>query len=249
MNELEEQEIIEMAEPGLHDQIVKIVKQNHFNKVLDIAAGQGALTYKLSDSGLNVISADINNKNFQLHDSIEFLHLDLNKNLNLDTKFNAVFAIEIIEHLENPYKLVRDCYNLLEDEGTLIISTPNITNYKSRLSFLLFGRFNSFFPSDRSTSGHINPLPAWELHDILESNGFTIEAMHTTKFHLNVKPLFSLKSLFLKTLFTLGLPLVPVIQNWGFNYGNGLKTGNVVIFQAKRWSNEEIKERLDTLTN
>lgn len=225
-------ELIEMAEPGLHGQIISMVKQGNLSNVLDIAAGQGALSYKLHDMGLNVKSADLNKENFQLHDKIEFLHLDLNKDLNINDKFDGVLAIEIIEHIENPYKLVRDCYNFLEDEGTLIISTPNITNYKSRLSFLLFGRFNSFFPQDRIRSGHINPVPAWELQDILENNGFKIESINSTKFHLNVNPKYSLKSIFLKGVFLAGLPLVPFIKNWGFS--SGLKMGNVVIFQAKK---------------
>lgn len=227
-------ELIEMAEHGLHDEIIKLIQNEKINTILDIAAGQGALSDKLNHLYFSVTAADINKDNFKLYDVIEFLNLDLNKELSLNRKFDSILAIEIIEHLENPYKLIRDCNELLNDNGILVISTPNITNYKSRLSFLLFGRFNSFFPQDKLTSGHINPVPIWELEDILKNNGFKIESISTTKFNLNVYPKHSIKSIFLKIIFTFGLLLLPFIQNWGFNEYKNLKTGNVVIFKARK---------------
>lgn len=237
--------LIEMAEPGLHKQIVEMLVHNkHFmvpfpsdtqtSTVLDIAAGQGALSKRLHHLGFSVTASDINKENFKLYSGVEFIYLDLNKELELNRKFDSVLAIEIIEHLENPYKLVRDCHNLLNDNGMLIISTPNITNYKSRLSFLLFGRFNSFFPSDRVTSGHINPVPIWELNDILEHNGFEVETVCATKFHLNVKPKHSIKSLILKTIYTFGMVSLPFIQNWGFSECKHTNKGNVIIFKARK---------------
>lgn len=230
-------ELIEMAEPGLHNQIVEMLVYNGREitlTVLDIAAGQGALSKRLDSYGFKVTASDINKENFKLDSGVEFIDLDLNKELELNRKFDSVLAIEIIEHLENPYKLIRDCHNLLNDNGTLIISTPNITNYKSRISFLLFGRFNSFFPSDRVTSGHINPIPIWELKDILEHNGFEVETVRATKFHINVKPKYSVKSLIMKTIFTVGMVTLPFIQNWGFREYKHTNKGNVVIFKARK---------------
>jgi len=178
--------------------------------------------------GYKVTSVDINENNFNLHDKIEFIKLDLNKEFNLNRKFDNVCAIEIIEHLENPYKLVRDCRKLLNTNGNLIISTPNITNYKSRLMYLIYGRFNSFFPHDKINSGHINPIPLWELKDILEGNGFEITNITATKLNLNVR------SKLLRTLYSVGLLTLPFIRNYGFSENRNTNTGNIVVVQAMK---------------
>lgn len=223
-----------MADVGLHDKIISLMNNKQRGELLDIASGMGALSMKLHDLGYNVESWDLDEKNFKLHGIIPFVQRDLNKPFNNKKKFEYVCAIEIVEHLENPYKLIRDSYSLLKDEGELIITTPNIVSYRSRLTFLLFGRFNSFFPSDRINSGHINPIPFWELKDILLDNGFVIQSVSTNGVHLDVKPKYSLKSLFLKLVYIFGLLIVPFVRNWGFDEYSELKTGNILIIVAKK---------------
>ena len=56
--------------------------------------------------------------------------------VNLDTDFGShpeatgafavVLAVEIIEHLENPYHFMRELERVLAPEGIAIITTPNI---------------------------------------------------------------------------------------------------------------------------
>jgi 2-polyprenyl-3-methyl-5-hydroxy-6-metoxy-1,4-benzoquinol methylase len=42
-----------------------------------------------------------------------------------DNQFDAVICLEVIEHIENPGKLLRDIFRVLKKEGKLLISTPN----------------------------------------------------------------------------------------------------------------------------
>ena len=39
-------------------------------------------------------------------------------------EFNVVVACEVIEHLKNPYKVLRDLFKLIKDDGFLIFSMP-----------------------------------------------------------------------------------------------------------------------------
>lgn len=44
-------------------------------------------------------------------------------------KINGIIVGEVMEHLEEPINFLRDCYNILEIGGKLIISTPNPNSF------------------------------------------------------------------------------------------------------------------------
>jgi len=95
-----------------------------------------------------------------------------------DSSFDLVTCTEVIEHLEHYRFTLREMYRVLKPGGTLVLSTPNILNLKSRVRFLVFGFYNLFGPlhfreSDlHSTSGHINPVSLFFLAHSLVDSGF-----------------------------------------------------------------------------
>lgn len=164
-----------MADTGLHDQIAEIIAatipQGAF--ILDFGSGQGAMSQRLHDMGYRVLSVDIDRENFKAE--TEFLQLDFNEPSQLENflhhhagAFDMVLGIEVIEHVENPWQYVRNLKALTRPGGFILISTPNITSWYSRLNFLRRGRFHQFEDIDRSY-GHINPVSADELTFILSS--------------------------------------------------------------------------------
>lgn len=213
--------------------VIQMMENEKRGAVLDIGAGQGMLSSRLKNLGFDVTACDLDYDKFEYHNEIFFVKQDLNKRLSIDRKFDYICTTEVIEHIENPYKLIRDCYSLLKENGKLIITTPNITSYKSRILFLLFGRFFEFFPQDKERSGHINPIPYWELRDIVVENGFEIETSITNKISLTVTPKYTFKSTLLKFIYIVGLITLSFIQNRGFKEfkGNG---NNLIVKAVKR---------------
>jgi SAM-dependent methyltransferase len=49
---------------------------------------------------------------------------------------------EVLEHLFNPLAAVLEMRRVLRDGGTLIVTVPNIVNWRSRLDFALLGRWH-----------------------------------------------------------------------------------------------------------
>ena len=134
---------------------------------MDFGAGEGALSQRLADQNYEVFSVDIDKNNFKAKTT--FLQLDFNKSNDIQNfinenieKYDLVLGIEVIEHVENPWEYLRNLKRMVKPGGYILISTPNITSWYSRLNFLLRGRFHQFEDHDRDY-GHINPIALDEL--------------------------------------------------------------------------------------
>lgn len=81
-------------------------------------------------------------------------------------RFDAVIAGEILEHVENPHGFLRGCREVLQDDGILILSTPNPNSPIERLLTLTLSR--RFF----YTQDHLLLYPQRWLIRMLENSGF-----------------------------------------------------------------------------
>ncbi len=63
---------------------------------------------------------------------------DLNRALQFpDNEFKCVYGLSVLEHLLNPCRYLKECYRILDQDGRLIILTPNISTYFTALLILL----------------------------------------------------------------------------------------------------------------
>jgi 2-polyprenyl-3-methyl-5-hydroxy-6-metoxy-1,4-benzoquinol methylase len=172
-----------MADPELHDEIGRVVQERlgPGSTVLDFGCGEGALSQRFSDLGYRVRSVDVNSESFGAE--TEFEALDFNDRAAVEEfvernrdAFDVVLGIEVIEHVENPWQYVRDLAALARPGGIVVISTPNVTSWLSRVTFLFSGRFHQFEDNDRHY-GHINPVAEDELRLICEGCGLSVESV------------------------------------------------------------------------
>lgn len=164
------------AAPGLHERVAELAVREFppGAKVCDLGAGTGALGVRLEDRGFRVTAADLVADNFGAGDSVEFIRSDLDGDFlpGHEGRFDAIVAVEIIEHLENPRHFLRRAGELLATSGRLIVTTPNIASPVSKARFLATGRFQWFTEADRSSLGHLSPISPWLLVDALADAGF-----------------------------------------------------------------------------
>jgi 2-polyprenyl-3-methyl-5-hydroxy-6-metoxy-1,4-benzoquinol methylase len=75
---------------------------------------------------------------------LEGVHLikDNAETFRTDHTFDYVICTEVLEHVENPEKVLQTIFELAKPGATIIISVPNefLTNLIKRLSFGLFGK-------------------------------------------------------------------------------------------------------------
>ncbi len=169
------------AVKGLHEKVLKTILKRNIkkeSKILVLGSGTGSFDKRLADSGFNnIISSDINQENYTYsNENIKFMPLDLNSDFSakINQDFDLIIATELIEHLSSPNKFIKECKNLLNKKGVLIISTPNLHNLQSRINFLLFG-YPSYFITKPEKYGHISPIFDNIFFYILEKHNLKLE--------------------------------------------------------------------------
>lgn len=168
-----------MAGVGTHEVVLELVKKMLPSRslVADLAAGEGAFSIRLRELGHDVRPFDLSDDHWKVPDMrVEVANLDAEFGSAFADQFDAVVAIEIIEHLENPFRFVRECAKMLKPGGLLFVTTPNVEAVSSRLMFLYTGRLKSFGAYETVRPAHITPIFKWKLDMILEEAGF--EAIH-----------------------------------------------------------------------
>lgn len=154
-------------------------RQGSGGDVLDFGAGLGGFARRLQEAGLyrTVSAVDIMARPEALPDAIVWRQADLNAPLPLpDGGFDAIAALEVIEHLENPRAMLRECFRLLRPGGLLVLTTPNVESLRSLASFALRGYFAAFGP--QSYPAHITPLARIDLARAATEAGFTGHGFH-----------------------------------------------------------------------
>ena len=171
------------AAEGVHEAVLALLKSDLPGQLLDAPAGEGAFALQAHDRGYTVVCGDIFPARFRARD-MKCLKLDLNQPWVFEGgSFDCVVSIEAVEHLENPWHLVREANRVLKNQGTLILTTPNILSIRSRLSYLLRGYPNYFnymvqrnsHSREEEPIDHINPIGFLELRHILARCGFTVQ--------------------------------------------------------------------------
>lgn len=96
---------------------------------IEFGCAAGIASKLLTDLGYEVTATDISAyavvKAKKLYPTIHFLKHDIQKPYPSKTKYDVVMALDVIEHLEDPPKAIKNMYNLAKPTGLVLCSTPN----------------------------------------------------------------------------------------------------------------------------
>jgi SAM-dependent methyltransferase len=171
------------AAPGTHGAVCDAVVRHRTagHAVLDLGAYTGALIERLRDAGfVNATAADLDN---HLTKS-DITHIKCNFNHKFSQAFNGVkydciVACEVIEHLDDPRAFLRECGQLLNDTGIIVVSTPNIRFFEGRIKFLLRGELWGFGAKNYLVQRHISPISIEQFPLLFKEAGFEMLELST----------------------------------------------------------------------
>ena len=113
-------------------------REGHGRRVLDVGCASGYLAEILAQRGFDVVGIERpGGYGNSFPESVELVEADLDAGAPpLRGRFAYVICGDILEHLRDPEKMLRQLADLLEPDGALIASLPNSGNIYFRLTVL-----------------------------------------------------------------------------------------------------------------
>ena len=136
-------------------------------RMLDVGCGHGLLMSEARDRGWDTVGLELS------HAAIEHarrLGLDVLERTIEDAplsaaSFDAVVAVDLIEHLSGPREFVGRCRELLAPGGALLVATPDPESWLAKI----FGRrWWGYIPT------HLHLLPRRMLRELIQAEGFLL---------------------------------------------------------------------------
>ncbi|MEI6766497.1 MAG: methyltransferase domain-containing protein [Bacteroidota bacterium] len=166
-------------------------------KVIDFPAGNGITSRILKEINAIPIPCDLFPEYFKV-DGLDCKRANISEGLPIQNKIaDALICQEGIEHFSDQFSALKEFNRVLKFNGILLITTPNYSNIRSKLSCFLAEseRFNSTMPpneldsiwmsnqeiSDEIYFGHIFLIGIQKLRVLAKLSGFRIKKYHFTR--------------------------------------------------------------------
>jgi 2-polyprenyl-3-methyl-5-hydroxy-6-metoxy-1,4-benzoquinol methylase len=146
--------------------------------VLDIGCGEGHMAEELQTAGNVVTGLDVLDRPAKPDSFEQYIACDLENGFVGSIgelrrrKFDRILLLDILEHLRRPEVILENCHPLLEAEGQIVVSLPNVANIHVRL-MLLMGRFN-YTERGILDRTHVHFYTRRTAKQLLVENGFEV---------------------------------------------------------------------------
>lgn len=165
----------------------------HGKVVIDIPAGQGYMSGILKQHGADVRSYDLFTEFFKA-EGLQCAYADLMEPLPIESdSADIILCQEGLEHMPNQLFVLREFNRILKKDGRLIITVPNISHLRAKLSYFLTesdlvkrmppNELDAlwFAEDGKSYFGHIFLIGIQKLRMLAITSGFSIRKIHKVK--------------------------------------------------------------------
>jgi 2-polyprenyl-3-methyl-5-hydroxy-6-metoxy-1,4-benzoquinol methylase len=171
--------VVDSQERVRLDAVLPMIGVN--KSVLDLACRDGTISMMIQEMGNSVECIEISEYSIARckEKGLKVYDLDLNKNWaeSISQKYDVVFAGEVLEHIYETDIFLTNIYKVLEDDGYLVLSTPNLASLGRRL-FLMLGKNPIMELTTRSNeAGHLRYYVYDSLNKVLLENKLKITVL------------------------------------------------------------------------
>jgi 2-polyprenyl-3-methyl-5-hydroxy-6-metoxy-1,4-benzoquinol methylase len=184
-------------------------------EVLDVGCGNGVISRSLGEKGFNVQGVDVSEKAIEKARSlnksgnVKFDVVSAEQLVANGQQYHAVICSEVLEHLNEPGKLLGVLHEILKENGVLIVTVPNgrgprevlvtkpVITLQKKNNWAWkalqkvkksFGYTGTTVQSDADNLTHIQFFSKFSLEELAKKNRFSIVRFGKTNFIDDVFP-------------------------------------------------------------
>jgi 2-polyprenyl-3-methyl-5-hydroxy-6-metoxy-1,4-benzoquinol methylase len=154
-------------------------KYKDYKKLVDFGCGRGERTLDFVDFGREVVGLDyVDDRLVETKNKVKFHKVNFFVSGLPDNFTEMVLCFDVIEHMEEPGKLLKEISRVMKPKGVLILSTPNrnrLTNWPLlKLGLRKYPLRLSKVRDDYPDYWHLTEYSEEQLKKLVEDNGFKI---------------------------------------------------------------------------
>jgi len=161
---------------GIRNDIIELIQCNNCN-ILEIGCGEGNTLVELKKQGKAkfIVGIDIVDLN-QSSKLDKFILADIeNDNIELPEEyFDIIICADVLEHLKDPWSVLRKIRKFLKPNGILLASIPNVREIKTLISIVIKGDFK-YVDAGILDKTHLRFFCKKNIIELFESTGYKIE--------------------------------------------------------------------------
>lgn len=154
-------------------------------KILDLGCCWGGLFESFIKRGQEIYGVEIDSEaaNFGKEKGYFIIKGDLEeentiKEIEKIAPFDAILALDILEHLKDPWKFLKEIKKFLRNDGFIFGTVPNIAHWKIRIK-ILFGIFD-YENEGILDKNHLRFFNLKTTKKLFEDSGFRVEKIFPT---------------------------------------------------------------------
>jgi 2-polyprenyl-3-methyl-5-hydroxy-6-metoxy-1,4-benzoquinol methylase len=133
---------------NIRKDIISLIPNNPEQKILEIGAGAGNTLLYIKENrlagevmGIELIEIASSNQKHPLIDKFQIANIEQEDIQAKEEYFDIIICADVLEHLVDPWSLVDKLSNYLKKDGLLIVSIPNIREWKTLGKIIFKGDF------------------------------------------------------------------------------------------------------------
>jgi methionine biosynthesis protein MetW len=163
---------------GIDGKYLKVIERLLPNStILEIGCNEGYFSLMLMKYGHEVIGIEVDNNAAQIASDrgVNVVYGSIDDPIvitSINKKFDVVLMMDVLEHCLNPSHVLKSLHHLIEPNGKIIVTGPNVAYWSVRKDLLL-GRFNYTETGimDRNHL-HFYTLETWQ--SLIRDSGYKI---------------------------------------------------------------------------
>lgn len=161
--------------PEIGKNVIRMISPTDGKKILELGCGVGGNAPLISEceeyvgTELSEVALAQARQTFGNKPNFKFIVMDAMDLKFDDNYFDIIIATEVIEHLPNAQKMVRESFRVLKPGGKLLISSPNRDSLHLKVNRMLG------HPDFKCSIDHVKEYTFSEMVNMLTSEGFAIQ--------------------------------------------------------------------------